>query len=203
MTPAHPARTLPERPGNQDLKDRRRRSHGPAIRRPAALYPDGVTEGPSTSATGPAGARTGLRASLTAAGLAAATALGGALLWGLAAAALDRQFLAAALLIGIGAGSCVARWRPGHWPTIAAGTALTLCGCALGTLLAVVFVLLGRHNLATVLAHLGAVARIYPSAVGWLGLVFWVAAAVVAGGIPLLRQRGTARAVTAAEPAEP
>jgi predicted membrane protein len=156
-----------------------------------------VTEGPPARQ---AGARAGLRASLTATGLAAATALCGALLWGLAAVALDRQFLLAALLIGGGAGSCVARWRPGHWPTIAAGTALTLCGCALGTLLAVVFVLLGRHSLAAVLANLHAVARIYPSAVGWLGLAFWVAAAGLAAGIPLLRQRRIARTATAGEP---
>ena len=164
----------------------------------------GVTDGQSTIGPSAAGtpaahtpaahtpadsARPG-RASLTAIGLAVAAALAGALLWGLAAMLLDRQFLLAALLIGVGAGYSVARYRPAHWPTIGAAAAVTVCGCALGTALAIVFVLLRRHGLDSVMANLDAVARIYPRAVGWLGLVFWIAAAALAACIPLRRRRG-------------
>jgi hypothetical protein len=149
-----------------------------------------VTDGPSSIQA--AQARPGLRGSLTAIGLAAAAALAGALLWGLAAVVLNRQFLLGALLIGLGAGYSVARYRPGHWLTIGVAAVLTIGGCALGTLLAVVFVLLGKDSLSAVLAHLDAVARIYPGAVGWLGLLFWILAAALAAWIPLLRQRRNA-----------
>jgi hypothetical protein len=142
---------------------------------------------------GPAPPRT-RRASLAAVALALACAVAGAVLWGLAAVVLGRQLLLAGLLIGIGAGYAVARLRPGHWPTITAGAVLTICGCALGTLLALIFVPLSDHvSAGTVLGHLGTVLRIYPSAVGWLGVTFWIAAAAVAVGMPLRRANRPAR----------
>jgi hypothetical protein len=131
-----------------------------------------------------------LRASLTAVGLALASAVGGAVLWGLAAVLLDRQLLLAGLLIGLGAGYAVARHRPDHWPTITAGALLTVAGCALGTLLALIFVPISNHvALSAVLGNLSAVFRDYPSAVGWLGIVFWVVAAAIAVGVPVRQRR--------------
>jgi hypothetical protein len=73
---------------------------------------------------------------LTALALAAAAALAGAALWGLAALVFHRQLSLVGLLIGLGAGLAVARYRPGHLPTIVAGAVITVVGCALGTFLA-------------------------------------------------------------------
>jgi hypothetical protein len=138
---------------------------------------------------------------LTALALALAAALAGAVLWGLAALVFHRQLSLVGLLIGLGAGLAVARYRPGHLPAIVAGAVIAVIGCALGTLLAIVFALLDAGaSLSTIMRHLGAVARGYPAAVGWLGLLFWLIAAYAAVRVPL--RAGAAQAASPA-PAGP
>jgi hypothetical protein len=132
----------------------------------------------------------GRQSTLAALGLALAAALAGAVLWGLAALLVHRQLSLLGLLIGGGVGLAVARYRPGHLPTIVAGAIIAVAGCALGTFLAIVFSLLNaRVSLGTVVSNLSVVAHGYPSAVGVLGLVFWLIAAVAAVRVPLRSQR--------------
>lgn len=127
---------------------------------------------------------------LTALALATAAALAGAALWGLAALVFHRQLSLVGLLIGLGAGLAVARYRPGHVPTIVAGAVIAVVGCALGTFLAVVFALLHAGlGISWITGHLSGVLRDYPSAVGWLGLVFWLVAAYAAIRVPLRARR--------------
>jgi hypothetical protein len=138
------------------------------------------------------GARPAARPStLAALALAAGVALTGAVVWGLAALVFHRQLSVVGLLIGLGAGLAVARYRPGHVPTIVAGAAITVAGCAIGTFLAVAFSLLrAGASIGWITAHLSSVLRDYPSDVGWLGLVFWLIAAFAAVRVPLRRQDG-------------
>jgi hypothetical protein len=127
---------------------------------------------------------------LAALGLAAGAAIVGALAWGLVALLVHRQLSLLSLLIGAGAGVAVARYRPGHLPSIVAGAVIAVAGCALGTLLAIVFSLLDAQvSMGTIVAHANVVARAYPSAVGWLGLLFWLVAAVTAVNVPLRSSR--------------
>ena len=75
-------------------------------------------------------------------------------------------------------------------PTIIAGAVIAVAGCALGVLLAMIFLLL-HHGvpLSYVLGHLGGPGGLfhyYPSQVGVLGLLFWAVAAI---RIPLQGQR--------------
>jgi hypothetical protein len=133
----------------------------------------------------------------TALALAAAAALVGAVLWGLAALVFHRQLSLIGLLIGLGAGLAVARYRPGDRRTIVAGAVIAVVGCALGTFLAIVFSLLDDGvSLSAIMAHLSTVLRGYPGAVGWLGLLFWLVAAYAAVRVPL-----RARAAQSANPA--
>jgi hypothetical protein len=116
---------------------------------------------------------------------AAGVALAGAVLWGLVALLLRKQFPLLGLGIGVGVGYAVARLRPRHTPTAVAGAVVAVAGCALGTLLAMVFVLLDdRVGLAAIVGHAGAVLGDYPRAVGVIGAVFWLAAAAAAVVIP-------------------
>jgi hypothetical protein len=118
--------------------------------------------------------------------LAVGVALAGAVLWGLAALVFHRQLALIGVLIGLGTGFAVARYRPGHPRTIVAGAVIAVIGCALGTFLAIVFALLDAGvGVSTITGHLGAVLRGYPGAVGWLGLLFWLIAAYVAVRVPL------------------
>jgi hypothetical protein len=129
---------------------------------------------------------------LVALGLAVATALAGAVLWGLAALVFHRQLSLVGLLIGLGTGLAVARYRPRHVRTIVAGAVIAVAGCALGTLLAIVFSLLDAGiSLSTITGHLGTVLRGYPGAVGWLGLLFWLIAAYAAVRVPLRARAST------------
>ncbi len=93
------------------------------------------------------------------------------------------------LLIGAGIGAIVARYRGAHWPTIAAGAVIAVAGCALGTLLGLVFVALDSGaSLSFVLSHLSGPSGLlhyYPHSVGILGLLFWIIAAGAAISIPL------------------
>jgi hypothetical protein len=107
-------------------------------------------------------------------------------------------------LIGGGIGVVVARYRGPHWPTIAAGAVIAVAGCALGTLLGLVFVLLqAGHGLPFIFRHFGGrsgLLHYYPGSVGVLGLLFWALAAFAAVMIPVRQRRrttgsaGTARA---------
>jgi hypothetical protein len=121
----------------------------------------------------------------------AGIALAGAVLWGLVAMVFRTQLPLIGLLIGGGVGVVVAHFRGAHWPTMAAGAVIAVAGCALGTLLAIVFVLLRSGiGLSFVLGHFGGplgVLHYYPSSVGVLGLVFWAVAAFAAIRIPLRR----------------
>jgi hypothetical protein len=151
----------------------------------------------------------GTASTLLALGLAIAAALAGAVLWGLTALVIHRQLSLIGLLIGLGAGSAVARFRPGHRPTIVAGAVIAVAGCALGTFLAIVFTLLDEQvTLGTIFSNLNVILHGYPSAVGGLGLLFWLIAAYAAIRVPLRSQRAAAELTeeasgppTASEPA--
>ena len=135
----------------------------------------------------------GKASTLLALGLAVAAAVAGAVLWGLVALVIHRQLSLIGLLIGLGVGSSVARYRPGHRPTVVAGAVIAVAGCALGTFLAIVFTLLDAQvGLGTIMSNLNIILRGYPSAVGALGLVFWLIAAYAAVRVPLRSQRAAA-----------
>jgi hypothetical protein len=155
---------------------------------------DGVSRTPSRPA--------GKASTLLALGLAIAAAVAGAVLWGLAALVIHRQLSLIGLLIGLGAGSAVARFRPGHRPTIVAGAVIAVGGCALGTFLAIVFTLLDEQvTVSTIISNLSVILHSYPSAVGGLGLLFWLIAAYAAVSIPLRGQRTGELRAEAAGPA--
>jgi len=131
-------------------------------------------------------------------GLAVGVAVAGAVIWGLVAMLLKVQLSLLGVLIGFGVGAVVARYRAGHWPTIIAGAVIAVAGCAFGVLLGLVFVTMNAQvPLSFILGHLGGsngLLHFYPSAVGGLGLVFWLIAAGVAIRIPMQSQRIAARA---------
>ena len=132
----------------------------------------------------------GRPSSLAALSIAAGAAIVGAAAWGLIALLVHRQLSLLSLLVGTAVGVAIARYRPGHLPTIVAGAVIAVAGCALGTLLAIVFTLLdARVSAGAIVAHATVVARGYPSAVGWLGLLFWVLAAYPAIRLPLRAAR--------------
>ena len=130
------------------------------------------------------------QSTLVALAMAAAIAIAGAVLWGLVALVFHRQLSLLGLLIGGGVGLAVARYRPAHAPTIAAGVVIAVAGCALGTFLAIIFSLLqAQVSVHTIASHLNVVLRGYPADVGWLGLTFWLIAGLAAVRVPLRRQR--------------
>jgi hypothetical protein len=135
---------------------------------------------------------------IIATGLAVVVALAGAVLWGLVAMLFNLQLSLIGLLIGAGVGAVVAKYRAGHLPTIIAGAVIAVAGCALGTLLAMVFRLLNAQvPLSYILGHLTGrfgLFHYYPSEVGGLGLLFWAIAAFVAVRVPLQSQRVAASA---------
>ena len=127
---------------------------------------------------------------LAALGAATGAALAGAIVWGLIALLVHRQLSLIGLAIGVSVGALVARFRPGHLPTIVGGAAIAVAGCALGTLLGQVFLLLrARVGLPVILAHLDVVLREFPANVGVLGISFYALAAYGAVRVPL-RGRG-------------
>jgi hypothetical protein len=130
----------------------------------------------------------------------------GAVLWGLVAMLFKTQLSLFGLLIGGGVGLVVARYRRSHWPTVLAGAVIAVAGCALGTLLGLVFVLLDAgFSLPFVLGHLGGpsgVLHYFPSSVGVLGLIFWAIAAFAAIWIPLRGLRPSTPAKDSAQPAD-
>jgi hypothetical protein len=137
----------------------------------------------------------GRQSTLAAIGLALLAAITGAVLWGLVALLIHRQLSLIGLLIGGGVGFAVARYRPGHLPTIVAGAVIAVAGCALGTLLAIVFSLLNaRVSLGWIGSHLNLIWHGYPSAVGGaLGVLFWLIAAFAAVRVPLQSAKSARR----------
>jgi hypothetical protein len=121
--------------------------------------------------------------------LAGAVAIAGALAWGVVAMLVNLQLSLLGLLLGAGVGMAVARYRAGHLPTIIAGGFIAVAGCALGTLLGMVFKALDSHvPLPYILGHLTGqygLLHYFPREVGGLGLLFWAVAAYAAIRIPL------------------
>jgi hypothetical protein len=73
---------------------------------------------------------------------------------------------------------------------IVAGAVIAVAGCALGTLLGQIFLLLSAQwSLSDIFAHLNLVARAYPSNVGWLGVLFYALAAYGAVRVPVRASR--------------
>jgi hypothetical protein len=145
---------------------------------------------------------TGRQSTLAALAAAIGVAFAGAVLWGLVALLIHRQLSLLGLLIGAGVGSMVARYRAGHLPTIIAGAVIAVAGCALGTLLGVVFTLLKQHvTISQILAHFSLVARsLSPGNLGALGLLFYAVAAYAAIRVPLPGRRRPGRAAAAGRP---
>jgi hypothetical protein len=142
------------------------------------------------AAASPAGRQSTALALLSALGI----AIAGAVVWGLIARQFNVQLSLIGVLIGAGIGYVVAKFRPGHLPTILAGVVIAVFGCALGTFLAIMFTLLsGGYTLAQITSNLDAVFRAYPTAVGGLGFVFWLFAALAAFRVPWQSQRLAAR----------
>jgi hypothetical protein len=132
---------------------------------------------------------------LAALSLAAGAAIAGAAVWGFVTLIVHQQLSLLSLLIGAAVGVAVARYRPGHLPTIVAGALIAVAGCALGTLMAIVFSLLDANvSAGAIIAHANVVARAYPAAVGWLGLLFWLLACCPAVSVPLRAARRSAHA---------
>lgn len=133
---------------------------------------------------------------------AAAVAAAGAVAWALIAYATGDQFSFMAVLIGAAVGLTMRRAGGPDGRLQAAGALLAVAGCAAGTLLAMILLLNVRYHvgLTVIAGHLGTVLRAYPSAVGWLGLLFWVIAALE-GARFQARRRRPARYGAAARPA--
>jgi len=103
-----------------------------------------------------------------------------ALVWGVIAYSTKYQFSLAAILVGLAVGTVMARIGRVKSPVFGvASAALAVFGCALGSLVAEILVVL-RHGvpMSVILAHLNIIFREYPKAVGGLGFVFWVIAAL-------------------------
>lgn len=166
-----------------------------SVRRPGASQ-DGTGTGPGEA-----------RGTVLAVSAAVGIAIIGAALWGLVAMLFKTQLSLFGLLIGGGVGLAVARYRGPHWPTVVAGAVIAVAGCALGTLLGLVFVLLDAgFSLPFVLGHLGGpsgVLHYFPSSVGVLGLVFWAVAAFAAVWIPRRGLRPASPADSAPADSEP
>jgi hypothetical protein len=116
-----------------------------------------------------------------------AAAAAGAAVWAAAAYVTSDQFEFIAVLLGVGVGAAVTRAGGGPLRRLqAVGALLAVAGCALGTLIAMIAVLAGRYaiSLGVIFGHLGIVLRAYPGSVGWMGILFWVAAAAAAAWYP-------------------
>ncbi len=129
----------------------------------------------------------------------AGVAIVGALIWGVIAYATKYQFSVIAVLVGFAVGTVMARVGGARSTALGVASAvLAVAGCALGSLVAEILVIL-RHGvpMSAILADLNVVFRFYPSAVGGLGFVFWAFAALygyrVAMGMPMRWGRGRRR----------
>jgi hypothetical protein len=141
------------------------------------------------------------RSALAAVAAAIGVAIAGAVIWGLVALLIHKQLSLLGLAIGLGVGAVIARYRPGNLPIIIAGAVIAVAGCALGTLLAQVFLLLNQQiGLSVILSHLGALFHDYPRNVGLLGLLFYALAAYGAIRVPLRSRRRIAPGESAPSP---
>jgi hypothetical protein len=121
----------------------------------------------------------------------AAAAAAAAVIWAAAAYLTGHQFEILAVLTGFCTGKAVMRGEPRPSAQLrTAGAALAVAGCAAGTLIALIAIVNGKGGvpLSVILAHFGVLARAYPGAVGWMGLLFWAAAAA-AGAFPQRARR--------------
>jgi len=138
-------------------------------------------------------------------GKGAAVAAAAAVVWAAAAYLTGHQFEILAVLTGLCTGKVVMRGEPRPSARLrTAGAALAVAGCAVGTLIALVAIVNGKGGvpLSVILAHFGVLARAYPGAVGWVGLLFWAAAAA-AGAFPQrLRRRPRWQRRTGPAPAD-
>ncbi|MGN6793108.1 MAG: hypothetical protein ACTHJW_12060 [Streptosporangiaceae bacterium] len=103
-----------------------------------------------------------------------------ALVWGVIAYSTKYQLSIMAILVGLAVGTVMARIGRVRTPAFGvASAALAVFGCALGSLVAEILVVY-RHGvpLSWILAHLNLFFRVYPQAVGGLGFLFWVFAAL-------------------------
>ncbi len=103
-----------------------------------------------------------------------------ALVWGVISYTTKYQFSIMAILVGLAVGTVMARIGRVKTPAFAiVSAALAVLGCALGSLVAEILVM-NRHGapLSAILAHLSVVFHYYPQAVGGLGFVFWIFAAL-------------------------
>jgi hypothetical protein len=121
----------------------------------------------------------------------AVVAIIGALIWGVIAYSIKYQFSIMAVLIGFAVGTVMARVAGARSPGLGVASAiLAVGGCALGSLVAEILILL-RHGLpvSEILPNLDLIFRFYPTAVGGLGFVFWAFAALygyrIAMGMPM------------------
>lgn len=126
----------------------------------------------------------------------AAAAAAGALAWTAVAYLTGYQFEVLAALIGVAVGAATKPAGTRDPRLQAAGAALAVAGCALGTLTAMIAVLHVGYgvSLGLIFGHFGTVVSAYPSTVGWLGLLFWAVAA--AGGAFPGRRHPAASPVT-------
>jgi hypothetical protein len=123
----------------------------------------------------------------------AVVAIVGALIWGVIAYSTKYQFSIMAVLIGFAVGTVMARLGGPRRPALGVAAAvIAVGGCALGSLVAEMLILL-RHGLP-MSENLNLIFRFYPSAVGGLGFLFWAFAALygyrIAMGMPGFRRRG-------------
>jgi hypothetical protein len=121
----------------------------------------------------------------------AVVAIACALVWGVIAYSTKHQFSIMAILVGLAVGTVVARVGRVRSTGLAIASALlAVFGCALGSLVAEILILLRNGaSLSEILSGLNIVFRFYPSAVGGLGFVFWALAALygyrIAMGMPM------------------
>jgi hypothetical protein len=147
--------------------------------------------------------RPGQLSTLAAYGAAAGIAFAGAVVWGLLALLIHRQFPLVGLAIGLCIGGAVARLSPGRLATMVAGAVIAVAGCVFGTLLGQIFVLLNaQYGLSVILGHLNLVFRLFPGNVGVLGLLFYIVAALGAVREPLRTRRRSAQAALTTPGAE-
>jgi hypothetical protein len=123
----------------------------------------------------------------------AAAALAGAAVWAIIAYLTGYQLAILAITTGMTTGVAVTRAALSPPAALrAAAAALAVAGCALGTLLAMMAILAGRHGIGpgVIIGHLGTVLSAYPGEVGRDGLLFWAVAAAAAAFPPRLPGRG-------------
>lgn len=126
----------------------------------------------------------------------AGVAVAGSAVWALIAYLTKYEISLMAVVLGAVIGAVVFRvgGRVRNPALALAGGALAVFGCALGSLLAEIFVLMG-HGIpgSLVMSHLNLVLRAYPASVGALGFLFWAIAAIYGYRIALGRPLGRTR----------